>query len=178
MLSIEDHVTFLDGRKIKRLQESPRWIDAYTVPGQFVAVRYPPDPVASASASNSQNGACSGLLPLPTNSCRTPACMPVARGTPALLYDTPIGAHAEASTSGGGQNGSADGIPTARTLFAISSSPYHARVDSANLDASIIEVAAPPTPCLLHTKTPAVTAKQKRGLAFHGHTVDSPQAAF
>ena len=35
---------------------------------------------------------------------------------------------------------SAGGIPTARTLFAISSSPYSARRDSANLDASIIEV--------------------------------------
>ena len=35
---------------------------------------------------------------------------------------------------------SAGGVPTARTLFAISSSPYSARRDSANLDASIIEV--------------------------------------
>ena len=35
---------------------------------------------------------------------------------------------------------SAGGIPTARTLFAISSSPYSARRESANLDASIIEV--------------------------------------
>ena len=35
---------------------------------------------------------------------------------------------------------SAGVVPTARTLFAISSSPYSARRDSANLDASIIEV--------------------------------------
>ena len=55
-------MNFLDGRKIKRLQEAPRWIDAYTVPGQFVAVRYPPDPVASASTSGTQGGALSSLL--------------------------------------------------------------------------------------------------------------------
>jgi hypothetical protein len=52
VLSVEDHVNFLDGRKVKRKQEAPRWIDAYTVPGQFIGVRYPADPItASASAS-------------------------------------------------------------------------------------------------------------------------------
>ena len=33
-------------RKVKRRQEAPRWVDAYTVPGQFVGVRYPPDPIS------------------------------------------------------------------------------------------------------------------------------------
>lgn len=39
-LSVEDHVNFMDGRKIKHVQENPRWIDAYQVPGQFLAVKY------------------------------------------------------------------------------------------------------------------------------------------
>jgi hypothetical protein len=57
VLSVEDAVTFLDGRKVRRRQEGPRWIDAYRMPGQFVGVRYPPDLVsdsASASVSGSQ----------------------------------------------------------------------------------------------------------------------------
>ena len=45
---------------------------------------------------------------------------------------------------------SAGGTPTARTLFAIASSPYSARRDSANLDASIIEV-EPALCCALET---------------------------
>ena len=49
VLSVEDHVNFLDGRKMRRRQEAPRWIDSYNVPGQFIGVRYPSDPI-SASA--------------------------------------------------------------------------------------------------------------------------------
>jgi len=39
------------------IQDSPsalayrRWVDSYTVPGQFVGVRYPPDPVGDATAA-------------------------------------------------------------------------------------------------------------------------------
>lgn len=52
VLSVEDHVNFLDGRKVRRRQEAPRWIDSYNVPGQFIGVRYPSDPISdSASAS-------------------------------------------------------------------------------------------------------------------------------
>lgn len=29
LLSVEDHVTFLDGRKVRHVQESRRWIDDY-----------------------------------------------------------------------------------------------------------------------------------------------------
>lgn len=143
VLSIEDHVNFLDGRKIKRMQEAPRWIDAYTVPGQFVAVRYPPDPVASASTSGIQDGTLIGLLHVSDSACRSAAA---SKGCDAS-DDIILRLHAEASTSSSNQNGLSDNgdIPTARTLFAISSSPYHARVDSANLDASIIEVIACPT---------------------------------
>lgn len=50
-----------------------------------------------------------------------------------------------------GTSGSPPGDPpTARTLFAISSSPYSARRDSANLDASIIEVGTILLTHLLH----------------------------
>ncbi|KAK9839211.1 hypothetical protein WJX81_001667 [Elliptochloris bilobata] len=38
VLSVEDQVTFLEGRTMRRRQEAPRWVDAYMVPGQFVAV--------------------------------------------------------------------------------------------------------------------------------------------
>lgn len=31
VLSVEDHVNFLDGRKVKHVQEYPRWVDAYKV---------------------------------------------------------------------------------------------------------------------------------------------------
>ncbi|PSC75462.1 adenylate kinase [Micractinium conductrix] len=40
LLSVEDAVTFLEGRKVRHVQEKRRWVDEYTVPGQFVAVRY------------------------------------------------------------------------------------------------------------------------------------------
>lgn len=30
---------FLDGRKLKLIQNAPRWIDDFTVPGQFIGVR-------------------------------------------------------------------------------------------------------------------------------------------
>lgn len=40
LLSVEDRVTFLEGRKVRHVQESRRWIDGYKVPGQFVAARY------------------------------------------------------------------------------------------------------------------------------------------
>ncbi|KAL4437987.1 hypothetical protein ABPG77_004208 [Micractinium sp. CCAP 211/92] len=40
LLSVEDHVTFLEGRKVRHVQEKRRWVDNYRVPGQFVAVRY------------------------------------------------------------------------------------------------------------------------------------------
>ena len=32
-------MTYLDGRKLRGRQEAPRWVDAYTVPGQFIRVR-------------------------------------------------------------------------------------------------------------------------------------------
>jgi len=32
-------VEFLDGRKMKLIQEAPRWLDAYEVPGQFIGIR-------------------------------------------------------------------------------------------------------------------------------------------
>lgn len=40
LLSVEDHVNFLEGRKVRHVQENRRWIDDYRVPGQFVAARY------------------------------------------------------------------------------------------------------------------------------------------
>ncbi|CAD7699795.1 unnamed protein product [Ostreobium quekettii] len=39
VMSVEDHVDYLEGRKVKRIQKAPRWIDDYKLPGQFVAVR-------------------------------------------------------------------------------------------------------------------------------------------
>ncbi|GAB4816983.1 hypothetical protein N2152v2_004029 [Parachlorella kessleri] len=84
VLSIEDHVNFMDGRKIRHVQENPRWVDAYQAPGQFVAVRY-----------------CSG---------------------------------------GSSMENSGFNAVLAKQLKAIASSPYEARRDSANLDATIIEL--------------------------------------
>ena len=70
-------MTFLEGRKVRRRQEAPRWVDAYTVPGQFVSVRH-------------------------------------------------------------------EGGAAAARLYALANSPYAARRESANLDASIIEVCTLP----------------------------------
>ena len=65
-------VTYLEGRKVKRRQQAPRWLDEFTVPGQFVAVRH-------------------------------------------------------------------DGSDLTQRLYALANSPYAARRESANLDASIVE---------------------------------------
>lgn len=43
VLSVEDHVDYMDGRKLKRIQKAPRWIDNYKLPGQFVGVRFSPE---------------------------------------------------------------------------------------------------------------------------------------
>ena len=67
----------MDGRKLKLIQEAPRWIDDFTVPGQFIGVR---------------------------------------------------GIHQNTASNG------------AEKLLAITSSPNEARVDSALLDATILEV--------------------------------------
>ena len=40
-------------RKVKRRQEAPRWVDSYTVPGQYVGVRYPRDPISDSLDSSS-----------------------------------------------------------------------------------------------------------------------------
>lgn len=66
-------VNYLDGRKVKRRQQAPRWLDEFTVPGQFVAVRH-------------------------------------------------------------------EGSDLKQRLYALANSPYAARRESANLDASIVEV--------------------------------------
>lgn len=41
---------------MRRRQEGPRWVDAYKVPGQFVAVRYPPDPISDSNAASMDAG--------------------------------------------------------------------------------------------------------------------------
>jgi len=41
VLSVEDDVAFFDGRKRKHVQDSPRWIDRYKLPGQKVGLRLP-----------------------------------------------------------------------------------------------------------------------------------------
>lgn len=40
-LSVEDQVDVLYGRKVKGVVDSVKWGDSYTMPGQFVGVRYP-----------------------------------------------------------------------------------------------------------------------------------------
>lgn len=37
-LSVEDHVTILEGRKMGRKPKDARWVDALTVPGQFLGL--------------------------------------------------------------------------------------------------------------------------------------------
>lgn len=78
-----------------------------------------------------------------------PRDVPAAGATPAVPHQVQevrvdsSGAGEDASSSASAaapEQSGAGGVPTARTLFAISSSPYSARRDSANLDASIIEV--------------------------------------
>jgi len=73
-------VEFLDGRKLKEIQNSPRWIDDFEVPGMFIGVR---------------------------------------------------GVEKEGKT--GVENG-------AERLLPITSSPNQARMDSALLDAALVEV--------------------------------------
>ncbi len=43
-------------RKMRRRQEGPRWVDAYKVPGQFVGIRYPPDPISDSAAASCDAG--------------------------------------------------------------------------------------------------------------------------
>jgi len=74
--SLWHQVTYLDGRKLRGRQEAPRWVDAYTVPGQFIRVQRE----AGAAAPR---------------------------------------------------------------LYALANSPYAAKRESANLDASIVEARAP-----------------------------------
>eukprot|EP00887_Chlorella_sp_A99_P000932 scaffold5.g932.t1 len=88
VLSVEDHVEFLEGRKIRNVQEHERWVDRYSQPGQHIAVRY-------AAGCRSVDDAAS----------------------PADLL-------------------------LSRRLFALASSPYDARRDSALLDGAIVEVVA------------------------------------
>lgn len=40
VLSVEDAVTYGDGRRVRHVQENTRWLDEYKFPGQFVAIRY------------------------------------------------------------------------------------------------------------------------------------------
>lgn len=40
-LSVEDHVDVLYGRRVKGVVDSAKWIDSYTMPGQFVGLRIP-----------------------------------------------------------------------------------------------------------------------------------------
>eukprot|EP01025_Chloroclados_australasicus_P023567 TRINITY_DN2385_c0_g2_i1.p1 TRINITY_DN2385_c0_g2~~TRINITY_DN2385_c0_g2_i1.p1 ORF type:complete len:379 (-),score=22.53 TRINITY_DN2385_c0_g2_i1:182-1234(-) len=39
VLSVDDNVNILQGRKVQNLQESQRWIDKYKLPGQYVFVK-------------------------------------------------------------------------------------------------------------------------------------------
>ena len=79
----------MDGRKLKLIQDEPRWIDDFCVPGQFLGVR-------------------------------------------GIKNDNP---------------GEQDG---AEKLLAIASSPNEARVDSALLDAAIVEVTPHPLTPFIH----------------------------
>ena len=49
-------------RKMRRRQEGPRWVDAYKVPGQFVGIRYPPDPISDSAAASCDAGVTTPLL--------------------------------------------------------------------------------------------------------------------
>ncbi len=77
-LSVQDHVTILEGRKMGRKPKDSRWVDALEVPGQFLGLRE------------------------------------------------------------GVEAPDADAQPT--KLFAIASSPYDAKRNSAMLDAALVEV--------------------------------------
>lgn len=57
LLSVEDRVNFLEGRKVRHVQENRRWIDDYRVPGQFVAVRY-----CGQGSSSTDTDECSQLV--------------------------------------------------------------------------------------------------------------------
>ncbi|KAK9862207.1 hypothetical protein WJX84_008668 [Apatococcus fuscideae] len=54
VLSVEDRVNFLDGRRVRARQEAPRWIDQYTTPGQCLVVRQPASDAATDTASSSK----------------------------------------------------------------------------------------------------------------------------
>lgn len=40
LLSVDDAVVYVDGRKVRHVQQNKRWLDTYKLPGQLVAVRY------------------------------------------------------------------------------------------------------------------------------------------
>lgn len=40
LLSVEDPSSYSDGRRLKHIQETSRWLDDYRTPGQFVAIKH------------------------------------------------------------------------------------------------------------------------------------------
>ena len=42
------------GRKVKGSIDSPKWIESYTMPGQFIAVRFPGEGEGAATTANSR----------------------------------------------------------------------------------------------------------------------------
>lgn len=50
-LSVGENVDLLYGKRVQGVPDSPRWIDSYTLPGQFVGVRIPSDASLSGSGA-------------------------------------------------------------------------------------------------------------------------------
>eukprot|EP00210_Caulerpa_lentillifera_P000996 g959.t1 len=63
-LSIEDHVDFLDGRKMKSIQDSPRWVDDFIVPGQFIGVKGILSAQKSSNLCKTEDEGAEKLLPI------------------------------------------------------------------------------------------------------------------
>jgi hypothetical protein len=63
VLSVEDAVTYGDGRRVRHVQETQRWLDSYKYPGQFVAIRYEKsgamDDTSNGSSSSSSSSSSS-----------------------------------------------------------------------------------------------------------------------
>lgn len=118
-MSVSEDVDMLYGRKIQGVPDGARWMESFTVPGQFVGVR---SSTASAGAAGGSSG--SGSKPANGSSSKP------ANGSSGSSASS--AAAAAAAAEGNAQQ--------QQRLYAIACSPYETRRDSAYIGGSIVEV--------------------------------------
>lgn len=112
VLSVEDAVTYGDGRRVRHVQKTTRWLDEYKFPGQFVAVRY--EKTGTMDEEDKDKEKENEIFSLSSG-----GATPSSNGSAPFPSSEPI---------------------VAKHLVALSSSPYSSRSASATLDAAIVEI--------------------------------------